>query len=66
MLFDTHAHLTDERFGPDLPAVIECAMAAGVERVVCVATTAIDSPQCIAVPSGSQSFQRAWAFNPTT
>ncbi len=36
MLFDTHAHLFDERFAGDLPAVLERAAAAGVGRVVCV------------------------------
>ncbi len=36
MLIDTHAHLFDERFAPDLPAVLERAAAAGVERVVCL------------------------------
>ena len=35
MLIDTHAHLFDDRFRKDLPAVLERA-AAGVERVVCL------------------------------
>lgn len=36
MLIDTHAHLFDERFAADLPAVLKRAADAGVERVVCL------------------------------
>lgn len=36
MLIDTHAHLFDERFAKDLPAVLDRAAAAGVERVICL------------------------------
>jgi TatD DNase family protein len=36
MLIDTHSHLFDDRFGKDLPAVLERAAKAGVERVVCL------------------------------
>ena len=36
MLIDTHAHLFDDRFSTDLPAVLGRAAAAGVERVVCL------------------------------
>lgn len=43
MWIDTHAHLTDERLRAELPAVLDRARAAGVERVVGVATTAADS-----------------------
>jgi TatD DNase family protein len=35
-MIDTHAHLFDERFAGDLPAVLGRAAAAGVERVVCL------------------------------
>ncbi|HJZ59400.1 MAG TPA: TatD family hydrolase [Gemmataceae bacterium] len=35
-LIDTHAHLFDDRFRSDLPAVLDRAAAAGVERVVCI------------------------------
>ncbi len=44
---DTHAHLDDERFRGDLSAVLERAKAAGLRRIVVVATTAIDSPRCV-------------------
>jgi TatD DNase family protein len=48
-LFDTHAHLTDDRFRDDLPDVLARAAAAGLAHVVCVATTAADSGGCVEV-----------------
>ncbi|MBI1830956.1 MAG: TatD family hydrolase [Planctomycetes bacterium] len=44
---DTHAHLGDDRFHGDLPAVLERAAKAGLQRIIVVATTAIDSPRCV-------------------
>ncbi len=46
---DTHAHLDDERFQADLPAVLARAAEVGLERIVVVATTALDSPRCVAL-----------------
>ena len=39
-LIDTHAHLDDSQFQSDLPAVLNRAAAAGVYRIITVATTA--------------------------
>jgi TatD DNase family protein len=44
MLIDTHAHLFDDRFRKDLPATLERAATAGVERVVCLG---IDLPSSL-------------------
>ncbi|MBX7103157.1 MAG: TatD family hydrolase [Gemmataceae bacterium] len=49
MLTDTHAHLCDERLRGQLPGVLDRARAAGVGRIICVATTAADSAECLAV-----------------
>lgn len=43
MLFDSHCHLTDERFDPDRAAVLKRARAAGVEGMVSVGSDAADS-----------------------
>lgn len=42
-LADSHCHLTDEAFAPDSAAVLERARAAGVARVVTIASDAADS-----------------------
>jgi len=46
-MIDSHAHLTDERFGDDVNEVIARAGAAGVEVIVTVATSTADLHQAI-------------------
>ncbi len=48
-LIDTHAHLDDNRLRDDLPQVLSRAQAAGVERVVTIATTAATSAMEVAL-----------------
>lgn len=46
MLFDSHCHLTDEKFA-DLPDVLKRARAAGVTRVVSIASDAEDARRAL-------------------
>jgi TatD DNase family protein len=46
-IIDTHAHLDDSQFQNELPAVLDRAAAAGVARVVTIATTAFSSLECV-------------------
>lgn len=58
MLFDSHCHLTDERFREDVEQVVANAAAAGVLRMVTVSSTPDDSEQAIALAS---RFDNVWA-----
>ena len=46
-MIDTHAHLFDDRFAKDLPAVLEHAAAAGLERVICIGIDRASSVRCV-------------------
>lgn len=48
-LIDTHAHLDDEQFQSDLPAVLARAASAGVMRTITIATTAASSAAAVAL-----------------
>lgn len=47
--YDTHAHLDFPDFQPDLEAVIERALAAGIRRILCVGTTLESSRRVLAL-----------------
>ena len=57
-LIDTHAHLDDERFGQDLPEVLERARQAGVAAVVTVGTSASSSSAAVVL---ANRFDLVWA-----
>jgi TatD DNase family protein len=50
-LIDTHAHLDDEQFAADLPAVLDRARAARVVQMIAVATSAASSATSLALAS---------------
>lgn len=56
---DTHAHLDDERLRPELDLVLGRARAAGVTRVLAVATTAQDSASCLGIAGQFPDMVRA-------
>jgi TatD DNase family protein len=52
-LFDTHAHLDDEQFDGIREAVIDRAVAAGVQWMIAMGTTASTSRQCCQIAASS-------------
>jgi TatD DNase family protein len=57
MLVDTHAHLDNEAFAADLPAVLERAREAGVERIVTIGTDLESSRRARAL---AEAHPRIW------
>lgn len=57
-LFDTHAHLNDDEFADQLPAVVERAKAAGVERILVIGTTVATSRRAVEI---AQQFENLYA-----
>ena len=49
VLTDTHAHLDDTQFAAELPAILARARAAGVTRIITVATSAASSAATLAL-----------------
>jgi TatD DNase family protein len=48
-LIDSHAHLDDEQFAGDRPAILQRALAAGVVNVISIATTAASTAASLAL-----------------
>lgn len=63
-LFDTHAHLDDERFGEDLPAVLTRAEEAGVRRVITIGVTAASSLASITLAEKHSLLRAAVGIQP--
>jgi len=63
-LIDTHAHLDDEQFQTDLPGVIERAVAAGVGRVITIATTGPSSAANIALAAAHRELRATVGIQP--
>lgn len=64
MLIDTHAHLDDERFAADLPAVLERARAVGVVNVLTIGIDAATSRASIALAEAHPMLFAAVAIQP--
>lgn len=64
MLADTHAHLASRQFAGDLPAVIERARAAGVQRIICIGTTLEDSRQVLEIADTYPEVEAAVGIHP--
>ena len=65
-LIDTHAHLDDEQFGSDLPAILENARRAGVVRVITIATTAASSRANLALAQAHPMLAAAVGIHPNS
>src|SRR4051812_22315581 len=61
---DTHAHLDDERFQSDLPAVLDRAKAAGVGPILAIATTAPSSAACVALAAAHAELYASVGIQP--
>jgi TatD DNase family protein len=63
-LFDTHAHLDDDKLRDQLPAVLARATAAGVVQIVAIATTASSSAACVALAGRFPSLSASIGIHP--
>jgi TatD DNase family protein len=53
-MIDSHCHLTDAQFSEDLPAVLERARGAGVDRIVTIADTLAESEKAIVLAASHE------------
>lgn len=66
MLFDTHTHLFDDRFRSDLPAVLDRAASAGVERVLCLGIDRESSLESVRIANEHPSVFAAVGIQPNS
>ncbi len=64
-LIDTHAHLQLNHFDGDREAVIQRALAAGVEKIIVVSTEIASSRQSVALAEKHSAIYAAVGFHPT-
>ncbi len=57
-LFDSHCHLTDEKFAGEVPAVIERAVANGVVRMVTISSDPDDTEAALVI---ARAHENVWA-----
>ena len=63
-LFDTHAHLQDEQLIENLDQVVTNALNAGVNKIVCIGTTAHTSEQAVEIAQRYDSVLAAVGYQP--
>jgi TatD DNase family protein len=65
MIIDTHAHLDYPDFANDLPAVIDAARAAGVERIITIGTGVESSRRAVALAEKFECVHAVVGLHPT-
>src|SRR5262245_27860023 len=64
-VFDTHAHLDYPVFAQDLPALIERARAAGIERIISTGSDRESSRRAIALAERFEGVRAVACWHPT-
>ena len=63
--YDTHAHLDDPDFAPDLTQVIERALAAGITKIICIGTDLESSRRAIQLAEGFPGVYAVVGWHPS-
>jgi TatD DNase family protein len=64
MLIDTHSHIHFDEFRDDLPDVLDRALGAGVEKILCVGVDDLDSAQAVAVAKAHENLYATVGLHP--
>jgi TatD DNase family protein len=64
MLIDTHSHIHFEEFEYDLDEVLDRALAAGVEKILCVGVNDVDSAHAVAVARAYDNISSTVGLHP--
>jgi TatD DNase family protein len=65
IFFDTHAHLDYPEYEPDLPAVVERARQAGIEKIISIGTSLASSERAIRLAERFPGVYAAVGWHPT-